>query len=83
MGLRQVGRQREGRLLRVTAGVLLKHSDGIIPTGCSQSPCQLTPGKNMPLLHVLVAPLPPTGSQVEGADLTDPGLLSSQTSGLS
>lgn len=44
VGLRHMGCQGEGGLLRVWAGILLKYSDGIIPTGSSQGPRQLTPG---------------------------------------
>lgn len=48
MGLAQMGRQGEGGLLWVRAGILLKYPDGIVPTSCSQGPGQLTPGRNVP-----------------------------------
>lgn len=43
MGLMQVGCQGEGGLLWIRVGILLKHADCVVPTSCSQSPCQLTP----------------------------------------
>lgn len=47
MGLTKMGCQREGGLLWVWAWIFLKHSDGIISTGCSQGPCQLTPERRV------------------------------------
>lgn len=76
--------QREGRLLWIWAGILLKHSDGIVPTSCSQGPCQLTPGRNTHIsgkgddscLSNLV------NRETESCS-TVSGLVSSQTSGIS